>query len=150
MRNRNSSAMFAMVLFGACSSAPSPMTMPPSFGNGVRLYKGHSGAVVGVTWSPDGARAASAGDDRTAQVWDPATGEMLLTYKGHTAAISGIAWSPDRTKWVTGSDDSPPGSGMPPRAQHSPRFEATRLGADSCLVAGRAPRRLDESRRELH
>ena len=32
-------------------------------------YRGHSGAVATLAWSPDGTRIASASDDKTVQVW---------------------------------------------------------------------------------
>ena len=39
--------------------------------------EGNEGIVAGVAFWPDGLRAVSAGQDRTARVWDPATGKEL-------------------------------------------------------------------------
>src|SRR5579859_7673342 len=66
-------------------------------------YKGHSGPVVAVTWSPDGKRLASCGNDGTAQVWDAASGATLWHASVAPFAFA-VAWSPDgRTLAAAGS-----------------------------------------------
>lgn len=56
--------------------------------------KGHTGWVLGVAWSPDGARLASCSMDGTVRVWDPATGTETQTCKGHTKPTLQLAWEP--------------------------------------------------------
>lgn len=75
------------------SSEPSP-TSVPSLGTLLYTYRGHTNGVVGVTWSPDGKRIASASTDRTVQVWDAVNGSYRYTYRGHIDDVWAVAWSP--------------------------------------------------------
>ncbi len=68
-------------------------------------YTGHSGIVLGVAWSPDGTRIASASADQTVQVWEAGNGKRLQTYRGHTDIVLGVAWSPDGTRIASASAD---------------------------------------------
>ena len=70
----------------------------------VRLV-GHRDSVLGIAWSPDDSRIATASDDRTARVWDPATGEELVRLEGHTSGVLDCCWSPNGSRLVTGSRD---------------------------------------------
>ncbi len=56
---------------------------------------GHTGRVWGISFSPDGARLVSAGDDRTLKLWDIAKGQEIFTLSGHGNQIFGVACSPD-------------------------------------------------------
>ena len=58
-------------------------------------FKGHSGRVSSVVYSPDGKRVASAGSDGTVKIWDGATGRETRTLNGHTGPVLRVAFSPD-------------------------------------------------------
>ncbi|MGH8070026.1 MAG: tetratricopeptide repeat protein [Candidatus Entotheonellia bacterium] len=66
---------------------------------------GHTAGVIGVAFSPDGARLATTSHDQTAKVWDASSGQALLTLAGHTEAVSGVAFSPDGARLATTSHD---------------------------------------------
>ncbi len=67
--------------------------------------QGFSGAVWRVAWSPDGARLATAGDDRIVRIWEARTGRRLAMLRGHVKACRGVAWSPDGARLATAGDD---------------------------------------------
>src|SRR5262245_39996993 len=51
-------------------------------GKEVRGFQGHKGGVHAVALSPDGARAASGGEDLTLRIWDVKTGKELRQAEG--------------------------------------------------------------------
>jgi WD40 repeat protein len=63
--------------------------------------------VVGlITFSPDGRRIATTGDDKTLRLWDAATGEPLGDpLEGHLNAITSVAFSADGRRVASGSRD---------------------------------------------
>ena len=78
---------------------------PSSIGMILLTYGGHSDAVSGVAWSPDGRFLASASHDKTLQVWEASNGKLWLTYGGHSDAVRSVAWSPDGRFLASASDD---------------------------------------------
>jgi WD40 repeat protein len=61
----------------------------------VRTFKGHTGGVWSVAFSPDGQQILSTSADGTMRLWDTATGKVLRVFQGHTAGLFDAAFSPD-------------------------------------------------------
>lgn len=57
------------------------------------VQKGHSGAVKGITLSPDGKYLFTASRDRTVKLWETATGRELRTYYGMSRTVYTVAVS---------------------------------------------------------
>jgi WD40 repeat protein len=60
---------------------------------------------MGVAFSPDGKRLATASLDKTAKVWDVSSGQESLTLTGHTDGLRGVSFSPDGKRLATASAD---------------------------------------------
>ena len=67
--------------------------------------KGHTSWVLGVAFSPDGQRLASASWDGTAKVWNMATGQVSLTLKEHTNGATSVAFNADGQRLASSSRD---------------------------------------------
>lgn len=71
----------------------------------VKEYKGHSGTIWTVAFSPTGNQVAASGDDKTIKLWDIASGKLIRTFNGHTLTVWSVKFSPDGTKLVSCSFD---------------------------------------------
>jgi WD40 repeat protein len=70
------------------------------------VLHGHTGAVRGIAFSPEGARLASvASSDKTIRIWDTTTGQETLTLKGHSDSVISVAFSPDGHRLASASAD---------------------------------------------
>ena len=68
-------------------------------------FRSHSAAVNQVAISPDAQLIATASDDLSTRLWDPATGEERLSLFGHNYLVSGVTFSPDGRLLATASPD---------------------------------------------
>ncbi|KDN42350.1 hypothetical protein RSAG8_06841, partial [Rhizoctonia solani AG-8 WAC10335] len=71
-----------------------------------RAFRGHTGSVDSITFSPDGTRVVSASRDRTIRVWSAETGALIAgPFEGHTRAVNSVSFSPDGTRIASTSID---------------------------------------------
>jgi WD40 repeat protein len=68
---------------------------------------GHSGSVTGVAFSPEGKILASASEDTTVRLWNPATGGSIgQPLTGHSARVNAVAFSRDSKILASASEDT--------------------------------------------
>ena len=66
------------------------------------IFKGHTGAVRDLSWSPDGSHVASASADKTVRVWNASTGVLLLAHTDAQKETLAVAWSPEGARIASG------------------------------------------------
>jgi WD40 repeat protein len=75
-------------------------------GKAVQTMHGHPNAVSAVTFSPDGRRLVSAGEDPWIRLWEPVTGQEVLRLDSrHLDCVNDVAFSPDGTRLASASCD---------------------------------------------
>lgn len=72
----------------------------------MHVMRGHSGIVLGVTFSPDGRWLASSSADHTTTLWRVSDGRPIAILRGHEEDVNlGLTFSPDGGYLATPSDD---------------------------------------------
>ena len=102
----------------------------------VRTLSGHTNAVFGVAFVPDGHTLATASDDRTVRLWDLSDRDrprpLGAPLTGHTGPVEGVAFARDGRTLASASDD------RTVRLWDLPRHEGFRGDEvrEACLRAG--------------
>ena len=105
------------------------------------ILTGHTGGVVAVAVSADGALAVTGSEDLDARVWDLASGRCVHVLAGHTGPVQAVAVSADGALAVTGSWDHDArvwnlasGRCVHVLAGHTGRVQAVAVSADGALA----------------
>mmetsp|Transcript_45738 Transcript_45738/g.122547 ORF Transcript_45738/g.122547 Transcript_45738/m.122547 type:complete len:409 (+) Transcript_45738:66-1292(+) len=78
---------------------------PQSFGLAHSL-DGHTGAVLSLAWTKNGAYVLSASQDKTLRLWNPHTGAHVKTYQGpHNHEVADVVISEDNSKFISCGGD---------------------------------------------
>ncbi len=78
----------------------------------MRIYPGHRIGVTALAWSPDGNAIASASDDKTVHIWNPATlrspthAFQSTVLGNHTDRVKAVVWSPDSAYLASAGNDA--------------------------------------------
>ena len=55
------------------------------------VMKGHTGAIMELCFSPDGAHMYTCATDTTVAVWDVPTGTRIKKLKGHAGFVNSVS-----------------------------------------------------------
>jgi len=65
----------------------------------------HPKGILSLQFAPKAHQILTAGNDKTARLWDTKNGQLIRTFKGHQGRIYAVNYNVEGTKILTASDD---------------------------------------------
>ena len=76
----------------------------PRGGREYGTLKGHTAAISGMAWRPDGGVLATVSEDGSIRLWNPKESTQLKTWQAHAGGAESVAWLRDGRLVTTGRD----------------------------------------------
>src|SRR5262245_1214960 len=103
MRARTISMRGLWVGLGLSLLGLATLAQPPKPIGEVIQLKGHTDRVLSVSFSSDGQKAVTCGQDKTVRLWSVSSGRELCRLEGHGALVRGAVLTRDGSMVLSGS-----------------------------------------------
>jgi WD40 repeat protein len=102
--------------------------------------------INAATFSPDGTRAGTVGDNQSGRIWDARSGEPLTPYFKHGGTLTCLEWSPDGRRVLTAGlspevkvwDAATGELALPPLVMKAKPVERARFSTDGRFIVARS------------